>query len=70
MGAPLGSGIGYLDPGRRTCPVCAAKDVEIQRLQAIIDKNATTADLMDRTLTALEKQLDRPLEANTAEKGE
>lgn len=40
---------------------------EIKRLQAIVDKNAKTADLLDRTLTALEKQLEMPLEASEAE---
>ena len=39
---------------------------EIERLQAIIDTNAKTADLLDRTLTALEKQLEIPLEAAEA----
>ena len=34
MGAPLGSGIGYFDPGGPSCPVCAAKDVEIEQLRA------------------------------------
>lgn len=39
---------------------------EIRRLQAIVDKNAKTADLLDRTLAALEKQLEIPLEATDA----
>lgn len=43
--------------------------VEIERLQAIIDKNAKTTDLLDRTLDALTRHFNLPLDAAEAAEG-
>lgn len=59
MGAPLGSGIGYLDPSNRICPVCVAKDGEIKRLREyvmdIVSAMHDAADEIDRLQAIVDK---------------